>query len=111
MNYMRLAFAWILVLSLVAMITITVIRFGKKTFVSEQKVRNKLIVAWIILAVIQAAAMIWGRTGVYKYIMENIFEMGIVYRLISIVISFSKIIAFTVALIFTLRFIKMKKQN
>ncbi|MBE5951952.1 MAG: helix-turn-helix transcriptional regulator [Lachnospiraceae bacterium] len=111
MNYMRLAFAWILVVSLAAMIAITVVRFGKKPFVSEQKGRNKLIVSWVVVAAIQAVAMLWGYTGLYKYLVENIFEMGFVYRLISIVLSWSKIIAFTVALVFTVRFVKMKKQK
>lgn len=110
MNYMRLAFAWILVISLAAMIAVTAIRFGKKPFASEQKGRNKLIVAWVVLLAVQAMAMIWVRTGLYKYIIENIFEMEVVYRLISIVLSWSKIIAFTVALVFTVRFVKMKKQ-
>ncbi len=111
MNYMRLVFAWILVVSLAVMIAVTVVRFGKQPFISEQKGRKKLIVAWTVLVLIQAVAMLWGYTGLYKYIMENIFEMAFIYRLISIVISWSKIVVFTVALVFTVQFIKMKKQR
>lgn len=111
MNYMRLAFAWILVVSLVVMIIVTVVRFGKQAFVSKEKGRKKLIVAWTGLVLIQAVAMLWGYTGWYKYIMENIFEMAFVYRLISIVLSWSKIVVFTMALVFTVQFIKMKKQR
>ena len=111
MNYMRLAIAWISVLSLAVMIAVTVVHFGKQPFDSEQKGRKKLIIVWVALGLIQAVVMLWGYTGLYKYIMENIFEMAFIYRLISIVISWSKIIVFTMALVFTARFIKMKKQR
>lgn len=109
LNYMRLAFAWVLVLSLATMIAVTVVRFGKKPFDDEKKGRNQMIIGWLVLLGIQAIAMIWGRSELHKYIIENIFEMEVIYRLISIVLSWSKIIATTVALVFTVRFIKMKK--
>lgn len=111
MNYMRLAFSWFLALSLVVMISVTVLRFGKKPFASEQKGRIRLIVAWSVLVLIRVGVMLWGHTELYKYLVGNIFEMGFVLRLISIVISWSQIIALTVALVFTSRFIKMKKQK
>lgn len=109
MNYMRLAFAWFSVLSLAVMIAVTAVRFGKTPFASENKGRNRLIVSWLVLAVLQAIAMIWVHTGVYKYIVENIFEMEAAYRLITIALSWSRIIAFTVAMVVTIRFVKMKK--
>lgn len=113
MNYMRLAFAWFLVLSLTAMIVITALRLGKKPFVSRQKGRNRLIAAWGVVLLIQlmsyAVAMLWEYTGLYKYIIQNIFQMGVVFRLMSIVFSWSKIIALTVAVTFTARFLKTKK--
>ena len=109
LNYMRLAFAWALVLSLAAMIAVTVGRFGKKLIDDEKKGRNHMIIGWFVLVGIQAIGMIWGRSELHKYIIENIFEMEVIYRLISIVLSWSKIIATTVALVFTVRFIKMKK--
>ncbi len=109
MNYMRLAFAWFSVLSLAVVIAVTAVRFGKTPFASENKGRNRLIVSWLVLAVLQAIAMIWVHTGVYKYIVENIFEMEAVYRLITIALSWSRIIAFTVAMVVTIRFVKMKK--
>ena len=111
MNYMRLAFAWFAVISLAVMITVTVVRFGKHPFASEQTGRKKLIVTWMILVLIQLAAMLWARSGLYRYLIDNIFEMAFVFRLISIVLSWAKIVAFTVALVFTSRFIKMKKQK
>lgn len=111
MNYMRLAFAWFAVISLAVMIIVTVGRFGKEPFDTEQKGRRKLIGAWTILLLIQAVAMLWPRTNFFDYIHANIVSMGTVYQLISIVLSWAKIVAFTVALVFTSRFIKMKKQK
>ena len=111
MNYMRLAFAWFAVISLAVMIAVTVVRFGKEPFDTEQKGRRKLIGAWAILLLIQAVAMLWPRTNFFTYILANIVSMGTVYQLISIVLSWAKIVAFTVAVVCTSRFIKMKKQK
>lgn len=111
MNYARLVFAWFAVLSLVVMIAVTVIRFGKTPFAFGQRGRNKLIVSWTVVVAIQAAAMLWGYTGFYKYLRENIVEMGFVFRLISILFSWAKIIAVTVALVVTVRFVKMTRQK
>ena len=111
MNYMRLAFAWFAVISLAVMIAVTVVRFGKYPFASEQTGRKKLIVAWGTLVLIQLAAMLWARSGLYRYLIDNIFEMAFVFRLITIVFDWAKIVAFTVALVFTSRFVKMKKQK
>lgn len=108
MNYMRLAFAWFAVISLAVMIIVTVVRFGKEPFDTEQKGRRKLIGAWAILLLIQTVAMLWPRTNFFSYILANIVSMGTVYQLISIVISWAKIVTFTVALVFTSRFIKIK---
>lgn len=110
MNYARLAFAWFAVISLGVMIAVTVVRFGKVPFVSKEKGLKKLIVAWGVLVAIQAVAMLWVHTGFYKYLMENIFKMSFVYRLIAIALSWSKIIALTVALVVTSRFVKLKKR-
>ena len=111
MNYMRLAFAWFAVISLAVMIAVTVVRFGKSPFVSEQTGRKKLIVAWVALVLIQLAAMLWARSGLYRYLIDNIFEMAFVFRLITIIFDWAKIVVFTVALVFTSRFIKMKKKK
>lgn len=111
MNYMRLAFAWFAVISLAVMIIVTVVRFGKEPYDTEQKGRRKLIGAWAILLLIQAVAMLWPRTNFFDYILANIVSMGTVYQLISIVLSWAKIVAFTVAVVCTSRFIKMKKQK
>ena len=108
MNYGRLVFAWLLVLVLGVIITVTVIRFGKKPL-AENNGRKCFIVAWLVLLGFQIATMLWGRTKVYMYLINNIISLGTVYRLISIVFSWTKIVLLTVALVMTVRFIKMKK--
>ena len=111
MNYGRLLFAWGLLLVLAGIILVTVIRLGKKPFAEEEKGQKKLILAWIALALFQVITMLWGRSEVYMYILNNIFTLGALYRLISIVFSWGKIIILTVALIVTVRFIKTKNRS
>ncbi len=108
MNYMRLAFAWFLVISLITMISITVIRFGKCPTESTQKIKEQLLISWTVVMVFQLIAMVWPRTGLFEYILANIISMGMVYRLTSITLSWTRIIAVTVALIYTVRFIRRK---
>ena len=109
MNYMRLAFVWILAISLLIMMSITVIRFGKYPMVSEQKIKKQLIISWAVVVALQAAAMVWPRTEMYEYILTNIFEMEMSYRFITILLSWTRIIAVTVALVYTVRFLRRKK--
>ena len=111
MNYGRLLFAWGLLLVLAGIILVTVIRLGKKPFAAEENGQKKLILVWIVLALFQVITMLWGRSEVYMYIVNNIFTLGALYRLISIVFSWGKIIMVTVALVVTMRFIKTKKQK
>ena len=112
MNYMRLAFAWIMLLSLLVMITITVVRFGKKELVSEKKGRKQLIIVGLVLVAL-VAVMRLVRMGLYESLTENanMFLVAAFYRVLIIVLSWSRIIAFTVALVIVVRFVRMKKQK
>ena len=112
MNYIRLAFAWIMLLSLIVMIAITVVRFGKKELVSEKQGRKQLITVGLVLVVL-IAVMRLVRTGLYEALTENVsmFLVGAFYRVVIIVLSWSRIIAFTVALVIVVRFLRMKKQK
>ena len=110
MNYARLAFAWLLVLILGVIIAVTVIRLGKKPFDTKDKGVKNLIAAWLAVIGLQIVTMVWGRTEVYQYLLNNIISLGAVYRLISIVFSWGKIVMLTVALVVTVRFIKLNKK-
>ncbi len=108
MNYMRLAFAWVLVISLWAMITVTVVRLSKQS--GAKKITKKaVIISWIITVGLQLAAMVWGHSSTYKYIMENIRTMGKWYMVITVTLSWSRIIAATTALVYTVRLLLNKK--
>jgi len=111
MNYGRLVFAWLLVLALGAIILVTVIRLGKKPFEVEEKGWKQLATAWLVVIGLQAAVWSWGRSATYQYILDNIITMGVIYSIISLLFSWMKIIVLTVALVVTVRFIKMKKVN
>ena len=111
MNYGRLAIAWGLVLILVAIIAVTVVRLGKKPLSSKENGLEQLIAAWLVVLALQVITWAWGRSETYNYILDNIMTMGAVYSLISLVLSWCKIIALTVALVVTVRVIRTKKQQ
>ena len=109
MNYGRLAIAWILTIILVAIIVITVIRLAKKPIATEEQGKKQLIIAWLVVLVLQIVARLWGSSEVYRYILDNIIRMSALYSLISLIFSWMKISALTVALIISVRFIKSKR--
>lgn len=109
MNYLRLAFAWLLVLILGGIIAVTVIRLGKKPFETKAEGKKKLILVWLVLLAVQMITMVWGRSEVYQYLIDNIFTLGAVYRMISIIFSWGKIITLTIAVVVTARFTRTKK--
>ena len=70
-----------------------------------------MIAAWLVVLALQVITWAWGRSETYNYILDNIMTMGAVYSLISLVLSWCKIIALTAALVVTVRFIRTKKQR
>jgi len=111
MNFGRLAIAWVLVLVLVIIISVTVVRLGKKPLSLKEKGLEQLIAAWLVVLALQVITWAWGRSETYMYIIDHIMTMGAVYSLISLVLSWAKIIALTVALVVTVRFIRGKRIN
>ena len=110
MNYARLAFAWIMVISLVIIMVFTILRLGKDPVVSGQKTKKQMMVWWSVAAILQAVAMIWPRTGLFTYILAHIMDMDGIYRIITLLLSWSRIIAVTVALVYTVRYIRRNKK-
>lgn len=111
MNYGRLAIAWVLVLILVVIISVTVVRLGKKPLASKEKGLEQLVAAWLVVLALQVIIWAWGRSETYAYILDNFMTMGVIYNLISLVLSWAKIIALTIALVVTVRFIRGKRIN
>ena len=98
-------------LSLAVVVGITVVRLGEEPFVSKEKWRKNVILAWCVVVLIQYATTLWVHTSLYQHMIESIFEMAFVVQLISIVISWSKIISITVALVLTAKYVGMKKKE
>lgn len=103
--------AWILLLSLVVLIAVTVVCFGKKPLASGTKGRKQLITVWLVLLVLQAVAMLYGHSGVYRYITEHMGLLAAVYAWISVVLNWARIISFTLALVVTVRYVKGKRED
>ena len=91
------------------MIVITVLRFRKCHEADEKKIKKRLIIAWIVVAVLQGIAMVWPHTGIYSYILSNIISMGMVYRIMSILLGWARIIAIIVAFVYTVQFLRRNK--
>ena len=109
MGAMGVIVSGILVIYLILMIVVTVIRFRKKPFASMQQGKKQMIVAWAVFIMLQCVAMILGNSQLYKHIIENSYEMYGILSMVSFVLSWSKIIASTMALVFTARFVFYKK--
>ena len=109
MNYMRLAFAWASLIALVILIGVTVVRFRNGKRLDDKTIRRKLIVSWGVLVTLQVFAFIWPRTGTHSYLLAHILSMNTIYTLVSICLEWARIVALTVALVNTVRFLRRKK--
>lgn len=97
--------AWILLLGLVALIAVTVVCLGKKPLASGTKGRKQLLIAWLVLLALQAVAMLYANSGGYRYITDHMGMLWRAYALISFVLNWSRIVAFTSALVVTMRYV------
>ena len=109
MNYMRLAFAWGMLIALLVIMVFTVIRLGKLQELMEKKAKSQLIISWGVVVVVQAVAMIWPRTVLFGSLLGNVFTLGRVYQIISRLLSWARIIAVTVAVVKTVRYVRRNK--
>ncbi len=109
MNYTRLAFAWISLIALAILIGVTVARFRIEKCRDEKKVFKNMIVSWGVLVVLQIIAFVWPRTGIHSYLLANIMSMTTIYTLVSICLEWLRIIALTITLINTVRFLRRRK--
>ncbi len=109
MNYMRLAFAWASLIALVILIGVTVARFRIGKCRDEKKVFRNMIVSWIVLVVLQIIAFVWPRTGIHSYLLASIMSMHTIYTLISFCLEWIRIVALTITLINTVRFLWRRK--
>lgn len=109
MNYMRLAFAWVSAIALAVLIGVTVIRFRVKKYADEKVALRSLIVSWVVFVVLQVIVFVYHKTEIHSYLLVNILSMNTIYTLISILLEWVRIVAFTVVLVNTARFLWRRK--
>lgn len=110
MNYGRLALAWVLVIGLVVLIVVTAIRFRKIPFASVQQGKKKMIIAWVVVATIYLGLKMLASTDAYgNFIMKLLVEMRVLFFVYMHLLSLLRVVTLTVAIVFTARFIEMKK--
>lgn len=103
-------FAWIMTFVLVVLIAVTVVRFGKKPFSDKKRGLAFLVIPWIVWFMLHGFSFLLGSTLTKWYDAEWIRPVFI-YRLISIVIGWGQIIAFTVGAVMIVRHVRIKKRT
>ena len=109
MNYMRLAFAWVSLIALIILIGVTVVRFRIRKYQAEKRAIRNLIVSWGVLVGLQVIALVWPRTKIFNYLLAHILSMSTIYTLVNICLEWARIVALTVALVNTVRFLCRRK--
>lgn len=109
MNYMRLAFAWASLIALIILIGVTVVRFRIRKYQAEKRAIRNLIVSWGVLVGLQVIALVWPRTKIFNYLLAHILSMSTIYTLVNICLEWARIVALTVALVNTVRFLRRRK--
>lgn len=109
MNYMRLAFAWASLIALIILIGVTVVRFRIRKYQDEKRAIRNLIVSWGVLVGLQVIALVWPRTKIFNYLLAHILSMSTIYTLVNICLEWARIVALTVALVNTVRFLRRRK--
>lgn len=109
MNYLRLAFAWASLIALAILMGVTIFRFRNGKGKDEKIILRKLIVSCGVLVALQVIAFIWPRTKIFSYLLANIMSMHTVYTLIIFCLEWARIVALTIALVNTVRFLRRRK--
>ena len=101
-------FAWVMIVALLVLIAVTVVRFGKKSVPDEKKRYACLFVPWITWLLLHGFSFLLGGSLTGWYNAESILPVY-TYRLLSMVLSWGRIIAFTVGAVMIVRYIRTKK--
>ena len=105
-NFARLAFAWIMVIGLAVIVAITVMRFRNIKYKNDKAALKSMIVAWVIVLVLWVLSRVWGNYQIYTGILAYILPLQSIYTLISFILEWLQIVAFTVSLTNTVRFFR-----
>lgn len=103
--------AWGLLIALAVLIVITVLCLGKVPLVSLAKGKKHMLAAWITWIGLHVVAFLFGHSAIFRYITEHMGLLWGVYAFISVVLDWARVLAFTVAAVFTVRYGKSKKAS
>lgn len=107
MNYVRLAIGWVQFLVMLILIFVTVRRFKDLQVPIDEKSRNKMICLWVAFAVIYAVMAIYPR--IWTNYLAYVVSMGMAFTIMNTILDWCRLIVFTIALCFTIRYVKCKK--
>ncbi len=103
-------FAWVMILALVVLIAVTIVRFGKKPLPEGKEGYFCLFVPWVLWFVLHGFSFLLGSTLTEWYDAEHILPVY-TYRLVSMVLSWGRIISLTVGLTMVVRYVSTKKRS
>ncbi len=103
-------FAWVMILALIALIAVTVVRFGKKPFSAGKNGYICLLAPWASWIVLHVLSFLLGSTLTEWYDAEHILPCYS-YRLLSMLLSWGRIISVTVGLVMLVRFVRAKRNS
>lgn len=101
-------FAWAMILALIVLIAVTVVRFGKKPLTEGKKGYFCLFAPWVVWIVLHVFSFLLGSTLTQWYDAERSVLVHM-YRFVSMLLSWGRIIALTVGLVMVVRYIREKK--
>lgn len=102
-------FAWIMVFVLVVLITVTVVRFGKKPFLNKKRGLVFLVISWSVWLGLHGCSFLLGSSLTGWYDAEWILPV-FTYRLTSILLGWGQIIAVTVGLVMVVRLVRSRRK-
>ena len=103
-NYARLLFSWAWLIVLIVLIIWTAISFQK-----VPRTKKQVLIAWGRYILVMLIVVLWPYTSVYKHLTNTLYSLGLVFRLSSSVISWSKIITLTMAISYTVSYLKHQR--
>ncbi|MBR3694047.1 MAG: helix-turn-helix transcriptional regulator [Erysipelotrichales bacterium] len=103
-NYARLLFSWAWLIVLIVLIIWTAISFQK-----VPRTKKQVLIAWGRYVLVMLIVVLWPYTSVYKHLTNTLYSLGLVFRLSSSVISWSKIITLTMAISYTVSYLKHQR--
>lgn len=111
LNPATLAVSWVLVISLVSLMIVTVVRFSGKSFAGKKELICSLAVPWVIYAVIRVFIYVFTGTDAFNRLFAEKMQNGVTILKGTVsyfyfIVEVMQTAAFTVAMVNTVRALK-----